>query len=78
MSLRHSTFAVGMMVIGVVVNGCSVLPSGRTNLDDFAAALNARQVTSCVRLMGSYGPLLGVSAVIATGGATLEECQTVR
>ena len=68
----------GIAMLSILMGGCTVLPAGRTNLDDFAAALNARQVTACIHLMGSYGPFLGASAVIATGGATLEECQTIR
>lgn len=64
----------GLLVLGLLVcGGCTPLP-----LDALIAALNERQITSCVSVVGSYGPFVGVSLLTATGGATLEQCRQWR
>jgi hypothetical protein len=47
-------------------------------LHEVAADLNARQVTSCGRVSGAYGPFAAASVVWATGGATLADCWGMR
>jgi hypothetical protein len=50
------------------------LCAGCTDVASLAATMNDRQIQSCLYLMGSYGPFVGVRVVSATGGASLKEC----
>ena len=55
---------------------CLASFTGCVSVASLADTLNERHVTSCVRGNGSYGLFFGVSILMATGGATIEECAT--
>jgi hypothetical protein len=62
---------LGLLLWLALLLGCADM---RSLIED----LNTRQVTSCIWAAGSYGPFMGVQLLTATGGATLEQCRTLR
>lgn len=46
-------------------------------LESLAAYLDARQLTACLRGVGQYGTV-GLSVLLATGGATVQDCAELR
>lgn len=56
----------------------SFLFLGCTSVAQLADTMNERHITSCLWITGSYGPFVGVNALMATGGATIEECKALR
>lgn len=55
-----------------------MLCSGCAGVASLASDLNARQVQSCLYFSGSYPPFIGVHGITATGGASLDQCQSLR
>lgn len=62
---------VSLVILLALCPGCT------KNLPALVDALNERQATACYRLYGHYGTA-GVSMLLATGGATLEQCDSLR
>lgn len=52
--------------------------AGCANVASLAQTMNERQVTACHFYSGAYGLFVGVHGIIATGGATLDQCQALR
>jgi len=52
--------------------------SGCASIDHLADTLNKRGDTACIWASGAYGPFVGVSVLIATGGATIDQCRQIR
>jgi hypothetical protein len=63
--------AVLSLLLALTLSGCS-------GLGQLGELLNARDVTSCVFWQGNASAYLSVRGVTATGGATLDQCQTLR
>lgn len=57
---------------------CSLLLlAGCTSFSSLAEDLNARGDRACVAMQGAYGLFVSGRVLIATGGASLEECGTL-
>jgi len=57
---------------------CLALAGCTANGIDLTAALQQREVTSCLWYSGAATPYASVIGVTATGGATLEQCLAAR
>jgi len=60
-----------LLLLVVLLGGCADVAS-------LAETMNRRQISSCLWATGAYGPFVGVAALVATGGATMEQCRTLR
>lgn len=58
-----------LLALALLLSGCTT-----QRIDHLAAALNERNVQSCIVITGSYAMFVGIHLVTATGGATLEQC----
>jgi hypothetical protein len=63
--------AVLSLLLALTLGGCS-------GLGQLAEVLNARDVTSCIVWEGHASAYVHVKGITATGGATLDQCQTLR
>jgi hypothetical protein len=61
----------GVLLLGLLCGGCA-------SIDHLADTLNKRGDTACLWVSGAYGPFVGVSALIATGGTTIDQCRQIR
>lgn len=55
-----------------------LLLSGGCTLASVTEQLTARQAQSCVYTFGFLSPFYAVRTITATGGATIEQCHTMR
>lgn len=62
---------VWCILMGLALSGC-------TGVASLTAALNDRQVTSCLWFQGAAGPYATVLGVTATGGTPLQHCLDAR
>ena len=60
-----------LLLLALLLGGC-------TSVDHLADTLNKRGDTACIWASGAYGPFIGASVLIATGGATIDQCRALR
>ena len=53
----------------------SLLCTSCASVDKLAATLEAREIKSCIRASGSYGPFVGFTVLSVTGGASIDDCR---
>ena len=65
-----------MTRLAVLALLCLALGGGCADVASLGKTFNDRRVTSCIWFSGSYGPFVGIHGVTATGGATIDQCES--